>query len=80
MSDNTKEEPPPDHVEEDFVLNMRKWKPKSITLDDIFLAETFEPDGHQKTILIIGKYYEEIKYDGKSVYMLKKEYRNNEHG
>jgi len=80
MSDTAKEEPP-DHIEEGFVLNLHKWNiPDGITLDKICIAETFEPDGQRRTILVIGDHYEEVKYDGKSVYMLKEEYRNNEHG
>ncbi|MAG50678.1 hypothetical protein CL621_03535 [archaeon] len=83
MPDNPKEEPP-DHIEEEFVLSMGKWnKPEGINLDDICIAKTFEPDGKQKTILVIGKNYVKTEYtdhDGKPIYMLKEVYRNNGYG
>ncbi len=75
MPDKAKEEPQ-DHIEEEFVLSLRKWnKPEGINLDDICIATTFEPNGKQKTVLVVGKHYVKVKYDGKSVYMLKDEYR-----
>ncbi len=77
MPDKAKEEPP-DHIEEEFVLSMRKWnKPEGISLDDICIATTFEPNGKQKTVLVVGKHYVEVKYkdqDGNPIYMLKDEY------